>query len=192
MAGSVSARLLPLDEREPVDASPAAPASLAPVELPRARRPGWPTLAALGIATGIVAIGLGAWAIVSDSGSERAPGLEGAQLDRALAILAAPRAERVPLRGSVGRIVLVVAPDGGAALSLAGLGPAPEGREYAAWVVPPRSATPLGAGTFDGSDRVVLLTRHVAPGARVGVTLEEAGGVGRPTRPLRLVAERDF
>jgi hypothetical protein len=55
--------------------------------------------------------------------------------------------------------------------------------------VPPGSATPLPAGTFDGSGRIVLLTRPAPPGARVAVTLEADGGVSLPTRPLRLAAE---
>jgi len=73
---------------------------------------------------------------------------------------------------------------------LDGLGAAPDGREYEAWVVSPASATPIPAGTFDGTKRIVLLTRAAPPGARVAVTLEVDGGVDRPTRPLRLVAER--
>jgi hypothetical protein len=136
-----------------------------------------------------VAIGLGGWAIVSGRGAEPSSALEGRQLDTALSILAAPDAERVPLRGSVGRILLV-ATDRGAVLSLDGLGAPPAGKVYEAWVVPPGSATPHPAGRFDTSERVVLLTRPVLPGARVGVTLETAGGVERPTRPLRVVAER--
>ena len=163
---------------------------LAPVELPRARRPGWPTLASVAIATGLVALGLGAWAIVSAANDDAARGIERPELDRALSLLGAPDAERVPLRGSLGRIVLVARPDGAALLALNGLGLAPDGREYEAWVVPPGSATPGRAGTFDGSQRIVLLSRPAPPGARVAVTLETDGGVDRPTRALRLVAER--
>ena len=184
-----SAQLVSYAERAPVDATPATPAALAPVELPRARRPTWPTLASLAIATGLVALGLGAWAIVSSTDDETA-GLDRAQLDRALPLLAAPGAERIPLSGSVGRIVLVAGRDGAALLSLRGLGAAPEGHAYEAWVVPPGSATPRPAGTFDGTERIVLLSRSAPPGSRVAVTLEAAGGADRPTRPLRLVAER--
>ncbi len=75
-------------------------------------------------------------------------------------------------------------------LALDGLGAAPDGRAYEAWVVPPGSATPLPAGTFHGTERVVLLTQPVPPGARVGVTLEQTGGVDHPSRPLRLAVER--
>ena len=88
--------------------------------------------------------------------------------------------------------MLVAAPDDAALLVLNGLGRAPDGNVYEAWVVPPGSATPMPAGTFDGSDRIVPLTRPAPPGARVAVTLEADGGSERPTRPLRLVAERSF
>jgi hypothetical protein len=172
-----------------VEATPAASVERLPLELPRAPRPGWPTLAALAIASGLVAIGLGGWAMVSGRSAEPSFVLGERQLDAALAILASPDAERLPLRGSVGRILLV-ATDRGAVLSLDGLGAPPAGRTYEAWVVPPGSATPHRAGTFDASERIVLLTEPVLPGARVGVTLEAAGGAERPTRPLRIVAER--
>ena len=68
---SPSPQLVPYVERAPLDATPAAPTTsaapvaLAPVQLPRARRPSWPTLASLAIVSGLVALGLGAWAIVS-------------------------------------------------------------------------------------------------------------------------------
>ena len=189
MARSSSAQLVSLPEQAPREATPAAPVVLSALELPRARRPGWPTLASLAIATGLVALGLGGWAIVSGAGDDIAAGLGSTQLEEALTILAAPGAERVPLHGSLGRIVLVAAPDGSAVLALDGLGVAPAGRDYEAWVVAPGSATPAPAGTFDGSGRIVLLTRPAPPGARVAVTLEANGGVSRPTRPLRLVAE---
>jgi hypothetical protein len=187
----VPGQLLSFEGRDALDATSAVPVARLPVELPRERRPGWPTLAALAIASGLAAIGLGGWAIVSgrtDAG-RRPTALDARQLDTALAILADPAAERQPLRGAVGRIVLV-ASGNRAVLTLGGLGAPPAGRTYQAWVVPPRSATPVPAGTFDGSRRVVLLTRRVPPGARVGVTLEAAGGVEHPSRTLRLVALR--
>jgi anti-sigma-K factor RskA len=183
-------QLVSVSEPAPREATPAAPVALAPAELPRARRPGWPTLASLAIATGLVAVGLGAWTIVAVADDEPA-GLDGRGLDRALSLLAAPGAERIPLRGSVGRIVLVAGRDGTALLALSGLGRAPDGYDYEAWLVPPGSATPLPAGTFDGSERIVPLSRPAPSGARVAVTLEADGGVDRPTRPLRLVAERE-
>jgi hypothetical protein len=189
VARSSSAQIVSFTERAPLEATSAAPVSLAPVELPRARRPAWPTLASLAIATGLVALALGAWAIVAGADDD-SDGLDGAPLDRAISVLAAPGAERIPLSGSVGRIVLVAGRDGAALLSLTGLGSAPDGHDYEAWVVPPGSATPVPAGTFDGSERIVLLSRPAPRGSLVAVTLEPDGGADRPTRPLRLVAER--
>lgn len=171
-----------------VEATAAAPVPLPALDLPPVRRPGWPTLAALAIACGLFAVALGGWALVAGTRSEAAPAEAGT---RSLAVLADPAAERYPLRGSVGRIALVVNHADEAVLVLGGLGAAPDGKTYAAWVVLPDSARPLGAGTFDASEQVVPLSIAVPPGARVGVTLEPAGGAERPSRPLRLVAVRD-
>lgn len=174
---------------EVLEATPGAPVPFAALELPPARRPGWPTLAALAVACGLVALVLGAWALVAEatSSSERT----GTAADeRSLAVLTDPLAERYPLRGSLGRIGLVVGRDDVAVLALDGLGPAPEGTAYAVWVVPRASAVPLPAGRFDATERVVPLTRHVPPGARVGVTLERTPVPERPSRTLRLVAVR--
>ena len=166
----------------------AIPAPLPPAELPRGRRPGWATLAALGVVTGLGAVGLGVVAVVAQ---ERAPAPESSPaLEQSLAVLADSSAKRYVLRGSVERIALVVDRDGRAVLTLDGLGPAAEGRVYQAWVVGSRSTAPSPAGTFDGSTQVVPLERRVAQGARVAVTLEPGDGSLRPTRPLRLVAER--
>jgi hypothetical protein len=48
----------------------------------------------------------------------------------------------------------------------------------------------MPVATFDASTRVVPLLQSVAPGARVGVTLEPEGAVSQPSKPLRLVAVR--
>ena len=179
---------LPETTVSPVTASAAAPVQLPAPELPRGRRPGWATLAALGIVTGLGALGLGIGAIVAQ---DRAPAAEPSPATEAsLAVLADSSAERYVLRGSVERIALVVDADGRAVLTLDGLGPAAPGRVYQAWVVAPASATPRPAGTFDGLSRVVPLERRVAEGARVAVTLESGDGSLRPSRPLRLVAVR--
>jgi len=162
---------------------------LPPLVLPRARKPTWPTLAALAVATGLAAVGLGAWALLSEARPTDPPTAAGD--DRALAVLTDSTAVRYPLRNAVGRIALVVTGDGAAVLTLDGLGPAPDGSVYQAWVVPPGSAAPLPSGTFDGTERVVSLTRPVAPKALAAVTLEPSPGADRPSRPLRLTATRD-
>ncbi|HET9242823.1 MAG TPA: anti-sigma factor, partial [Gaiella sp.] len=138
---------------------------------------------------GLAAIGLGAWAVV-DQARSTPDATTQRELDRALAVLADASAERYPLRGSVGRIALVVTAENEAALALDGLGPAPEGMTYQVWLVPAGSVTPLADATFDATARAVPLDRTVPAGARVGVTLEPPGGSERPSRPLRLVASR--
>lgn len=188
MARSSAAEVVAFDA--PVQATQAAP-SPALRELPplEPSRHGWATLAALAIATGLAAVGLGAWVMVSELRADPVASAPPAELD-VLDVLADRRAERYPLRGSVGRITLVVAENGRAALTLDGLGVAPPGSRYAVWVVPAGSATPSPAGAFDAITPVVRLERRVARGTLVAVTLEQASGAERPSRPLRLVAVR--
>jgi hypothetical protein len=165
------------------------------VELPPERRLSAATLAGLAAAAGIAAIVLGGWAFVTGVGDEpggTASGQEAAPpgFQEAVALLARPGAERLRLRGSVGRIVLVVQPGDHAALVLNGLGEAPSGWAYQAWVTPPRSLTPRSSGLFSGREIVVPLATSVRPGATVSVTLEPATGSLAPTRPPKLVVER--
>lgn len=195
--GRIRAHLVPLGASkegvEPalLEASPGTPVPLPALDLPRSRRPDWPTLAALAAGCGVAAILLGAWAVVADvrSGSV-ASSSNSPALDRAVALLAGPGTARFPLRGSMGRITLVVGADERGVLALDGLGSAPEGRAYAVWLVPPGSATPVRVATFSGTEPVVLLSRRVRPGASIGVTLEAASAPDRPSRTLRLVAVR--
>ena len=173
-----------------VESTPPRPIALAPVELPRARRPGWPTLAALAIATGLAAVGLGAWSVLTEARSEPSQA-EDAVVAQSLAVLADSTATRFPFRGSVGRIALLVTDSGDAVLALDGLGPSPEGSAYRAWLVPEGSATPVGDASFDAATPVVPLERRVPPGTRVAVTLEPSSDATRPSRPLRLTAVRE-
>jgi hypothetical protein len=188
--GSTRVQLVALERPEEVpEASPGAPVPFPALEVPKARKPGWPTLAALAIACGVVAIALGAWALVAEVTASSDP-TRSASDERALALLTDASAERYPLRGSLGRIALVVGRRNNALLALDGLGAAPAAATYAVWVVPPGSAVPRLAGTFDAAERAVPLTRPVPPGARVGVTLERSPAPERPSRALRLVAVR--
>ena len=195
--GTIRAHLVPLDvskdgiEPAMLEASPGTPVPLPALDLPRSRRPGWSTLAALAAGCGIAAILLGAWAVVADVRSgEEASSSDSPALERAVAILTGASTERFPLRGSMGRITLVVGAGERGVLALDGLGSAPAGRVYAAWLVPPGSATPVRVATFSGEEQVVLLSRRVRPGASVGVTLEARPALDRPSRTLRLVAGR--
>jgi hypothetical protein len=196
--GTIRAHLVPLDvsqegvEPALLEASPGTPVPLPALELPRSRRPGWPTLAALGAGCGVAAILLGAWALVADvrsGNSDATP--NGPALERAVAILAGPSTERFPLRGSMGRITLVVGAGERGVLAVDGLGRAPDGSVYTAWLVPPGSAAPVRVATFSADEPAVPLSRRVGRGARVGVTLEAEPAPDRPSRTLRLVAVRN-
>jgi hypothetical protein len=196
--GTIRAHLVPLDVPpeggRPAlrEASPGTAVPLPALDLPPSRRPGWPTLAALAAGCCVAAILLGAWALVAEVRSGNGPSSPSSPaLERAVAILAGPSTERFPLRGSMGRITLVVGAGERGVLALDSLGRAPDDRIYAAWIVPPGSATPVRVATFSGDEPAVPLSRRVGRGARVGVTLESAPAPTRPSRTLRLVAARD-
>ena len=128
-------------------------------------------LGAVAAAAAALAVGVGIWAaqLAGDLDRERA----------VAAILADPDARTVPLQGANGRIV--VTETGEAALIVAGLPAAPEGKTYEAWVI--EGETPRPAGLFDGEAErdVFLLSRPVPPRAAVAVTIEPAGGSESPT-----------
>ena len=189
--GRPRAHLVALDPvtDDALEATPGVPVPLPALDLPSARRPGWPTLAALAAGCGVVAIVLGAWALVASIRSSDA-GPPDPTVQQAVAVLTNARAERILLHGSVGRVALVVDPEGKAVLALDGLGRAPDGRTYAAWVVPAGSATPQRIGTFIGTRRAVPLDRRVGHGALVAITLEVEPPPERPSRPLRVSAVR--
>jgi hypothetical protein len=172
------------------DVPRAGPAGFAPVTLSAGPRPSWATLAALAVAAGLAAVGLGAWALVTaatGSSSGEVTARETA-LESSVAVLASPRAVRVPLAASARRLVLVVGDRNDAVLVVRGLGRAIDGRAYQAWVKQPGSATQVPAGLFDGADGVVRLTQPVLPGTTVSVTLEDADGATQPSRTPRLTA----
>jgi hypothetical protein len=165
-----------------------------PVRLPPEGRFSASTLAILAAAAGVVAILLGGWAFVSgandDDGSATTAPTAPSGYEEALALLAAPNVERLPLEGSVGRIVLAVRPTGEAALVLNGLSEAESGWAYQAWVSTPGAITPHSAALFSGSESVVPLDTAVPPGAKLAVTLEPEDGSFAPTRTPKLVVER--
>ena len=191
MRNATAMELVPVEavDEQPPESRLTAATPLPVLQVPPPRKPSWATLAALAIVTGITAVGLGAWALFDEARSESATTPD-PTLEWSVAVLADSKAERFPLRHSVGRISLVVDEAGRALLALDGLGRAPEGSVYEAWLVPPGSATATPVATFDASTLVVPLSERVAPGARVGVTLEPVGGATSPSRPLRLVVLR--
>ena len=71
---------------------------------------------------------------------------------------------------------------GNATLTAAGLGSAPSGKTYEAWVIPANGAAPRPAGLFRGGRRTTVhLSATVPQHAVVAVTVEPAGGSTKPT-----------
>lgn len=168
---------------------------LEPVALPPPRRPAGTTLAVLAVLSGVGALVLGGLAFVTEArrtgppAAPPAPAVD-STTERAIALLARPTTERIPLSGSAGALVLAVGPGGRGVLVLDGLEPAPAGEAYQAWHIGRENRVVGSAAVFAGTEAVVPLSGVVPRGAGVGVTVELAGGVPAPTRTLRLVARR--
>ena len=160
-----------------------------PVATPPRRRTGLRLVlaSATAAALGVGAAALGAWLVWPEDEGNDAPAVQpGAAA--AIELISQPGARRVPVGGSNGAMVLVVAPNGQAVLIVSGLPRAPAGKEYQAWVV--EGPKPKSAGLFRGGEaRIVIpLGRKVPRGAVVAVTLERAGGVPAPTQKPKYVA----
>lgn len=83
--------------------------------------------------------------------------------------------------GPSNRVAMSVSVDSGVALlTVSGLEPAPAGKAYEIWVLDGGPAQPAGLFT-GGGKQVFRLTRPVAPGAKVALTLERAAGARAPT-----------
>jgi anti-sigma-K factor RskA len=148
------------------------------VVIPFRRRLALPVLGGLAAAAAAAAIGLGIWsASLSSDLGDREAALE-AQAELA-ALVADPGSRTLPIDAVDG--TLVVNGEGEAALFVNGLDPAPDGKEYAVWVIDPGEA-PAPAGLFGGGrGSAVAVTEAVRAGATVAVTLEREGGVDAPT-----------
>jgi hypothetical protein len=162
---------------------------------PARSRRRWAAVAAVAaLLCGAGALAAVSWAIWDpDQGNGGSAGAEAVAPSGNAAILAAvsrPSAKEIPVAGAKGRLVLVVAPDGKAALIVSDLTPAPRDKQYEAWVIPGK--TPQRAGLFTGGPGsvVVPLQRPVPKGATVAVTLERVGGVAAPTRQPIFAAKR--
>jgi anti-sigma factor RsiW len=150
--------------------------------------PRWTFRAATAVAAtaAAAAVGVGVWAAgLSSSLSDERAARD--RLEEATAILAQRDAERIPVEGADG--ALVVAPSGEAALLLTGLNPAPAGRTYEAWVIADGKPRPAGLFGVREETTVVALERPVPAGATVAVTLEPEGGVEEPTGEPLVTAE---
>ena len=104
------------------------------------------------------------------------------QLDRAretaiARVVTAPDARVETARTSAGGSVTVVTSAGlrEAVVSTTGMAVLPSGRVYQVWVMSPSGAR--SAGLLDEAS----LLAAVAPGDRIGITVEPAGGTARPT-----------
>ena len=73
--------------------------------------------------------------------------------------------------------------DAVATMTVTGLPDAPAGKTYEVWVI--NGSTPSRAGLFhEGGKHSLTLAQPVQPGAKVAITLEQAGGVDAPTTPV--------
>jgi anti-sigma-K factor RskA len=149
------------------------------VAMPR-RRWAFPVAAAAAFAAGCVALGLAFWAsdLANQLDDERTA-LHVA--DELVDALTDPNAERIPLEGADG--ILVVDDESSEGWMLVnGLDEAPDGKTYEAWVIEGDEA--VAAGLFSGGDdrTVVPLSVPVPEGAVVAVTVEDDGGVEQPTQ----------
>jgi anti-sigma-K factor RskA len=144
------------------------------------RRRALPAVAATAAVAACAAIALGIWANSLSNSLDRERKAKEAY-ERAAQLLAADATAK-SLSGADGS--LLVARDGRAAIVVCGLDRAPSGRTYEAWVI--RGQTPARAGLFAGGGRCqpFVLSRVVARGSTVAVTLERAGGVDKPTTPV--------
>jgi len=104
------------------------------------------------------------------------------QLDRAREtaisrVVTAPDARVETARTSAGGSVTVVTSAAlrDAVVSSTGLAPLSSGRVYQVWVMSPSGAR--SAGLLHGTS----LLATIAPGDRIGITVEPAGGAARPT-----------
>jgi hypothetical protein len=192
-----------LGERASAEPGPeriAEPARLRPV-------PAKPFRAALplvvpAVLVGLAAVALATWAFVAAirAADDPSPPPEVRRVvvhraepgvGPALALLARPTTERVPVAGSLGRILLAITPGDRGFLVVRGLGLPPSGRVYRAWLIPPAGRSIRSAASFTGKTALVPLRGRVGEGAAVAITVEHAGSSSTgPSRTPRLVAVR--
>lgn len=174
--------------------SPSRTSTLGPLELPPKRRASTAALITLAALVGVAAIALGTTALVSsldsdDSNDAAAQTTAVSEAEQAISLLAKPSTKRMPIANSGGRIILALGADGRGVLILDGLGPAPAGKAYQAWVIKPNAKAPSSAAVFAGAETMVPLSVAIKPGAVVAITIEQAGGVPAPTQAPKLVAQ---
>ena len=143
-----------------------------------------PAAAIAAVAAG-VAIALGIWATHLSSSLDRERSAR-ARDARVIAVLSQRGARQIATQGGGGFVV--VTPTHEAVLVASSLQKAGHGRTYEAWVVTGKRARPAGLFPGGAGGSVVQLTKPVARGTTVAVTLEKAGGSNVPTGRLLLRA----
>jgi anti-sigma-K factor RskA len=135
--------------------------------------------AAVAAVAACAALGFGVWAASLSHSLDSERSARAAD-ERAMQIYLDPDATRTSLRGHDGAVA--VDPTGQGVLLVRKLPPAPAGKVYEAWVIPPGSK-PVRAGVFEGgeSTTMVRLGTMVPSGSVVAATLERDGGVNSPT-----------
>jgi anti-sigma factor RsiW len=146
--------------------------------VPLRSRRAFQAVAGLAAAAAAAAVGLGVWAasLSSDLSSKRAAL---ADERRAAAIMNAPGARRIALRGRSG--TLVVAPSGEAALAVRRLPAAPSGKTYELWVIAGGRPKPAGFLRGGGSVSTAVLKLRVPASGTVAATVEPGHGSPQPT-----------
>jgi anti-sigma-K factor RskA len=139
-----------------------------PNVVPLRRRIAAPVLASVAAVAAVVAVALGIWSLGLSRDLDHA--------NSVVSVLSDPNARVHETAG--GEANLVVTPTGRAALVVRMLAPAPAGKDYEIWVI--EDGVPQRAGLFQ-EPGVTMLSRKVAPGQTVAVTLEPDGGVDAPT-----------
>jgi anti-sigma-K factor RskA len=125
------------------------------------------------------AVGFGVWAFTLQHSLSSERSARSAEA-HAIQIYTDPASLKRPLKGGAG--TLAVDRTGEAVLVVRKLPPAPAGKTYEAWVIPPGSK-PIRAGLFKGggSMTMVPLEKTVPAGSVVAATVERSGGVDAPT-----------
>jgi hypothetical protein len=141
-------------------------------------------VAAVLAAAATVALAFWATSLSRSLGQERQVRADEARL---VAVLAASHAQRVPLTGRHG--TLVVTPAREAALIVDDLPAAAQGLIYEAWVVDNGGMHPVGVFEGGAGGSAVVLSRPVPPGARVAVTLQDRDELAHMHPPILSSAE---
>ncbi len=165
-----------------LDAASAERANVVPLH----RRRELVSWAVAGVAVA-AAIALGVWASSLSNRVDSQRSALAAQR-QAARVMADPGAQRIPLKGHTG--TLVISSTGDAAVAVTHLPAAPSGKTYELWVIP-HGGAPKPAGFLRGSgDVAAAVTLRVPRAGTVAATVEPAGGSAQPTSKPVFAADR--